>query len=94
MVEIERDWPAWRRESALQGIEFMTAWLGSGSTATFAGERMQAVEHEQGKDGVAKTLLGIHRVAADLLASVAELTGRPEQDLLQELALLYQNREF
>jgi hypothetical protein len=69
----------------------MTAWAGGGKSTDFVGERIKAIGAEDGIKGFARTFTGLVELNGALLVRLSELTGKTEEQLLQELALRYQS---
>jgi hypothetical protein len=85
-------------ENGQIGIELMTAWAGGGRTTDFAGERLRALLDEadtRADKAVAsgKALAGVMAVAGASVSWLAQLTGRTEEEVLQEIAKKFQPQD-
>jgi hypothetical protein len=81
------------RYNALQAVELLTAWAGGGRSTDFLGERVKAISYEQGHEGVVRSMAGLINVGGYILVWLSQLTGKPEEEILQTIALHFHDRK-
>lgn len=84
-----------QRENGRLGIELMTAWVGSARSNDFLAERLRTILDEAATTedkfvALSNALAGVSAVATEMLLVLAGLTGRNEEEVLQEIAKKFQ----
>jgi hypothetical protein len=81
------------KDNALQAIELLTAWAGGGRSTDFLAERVRTISYEQGHEGVVRSMVGLINVSGYMLVWLSKLTGKPEEEVLQAIALNFHGRK-
>jgi hypothetical protein len=81
------------RTSTLQAVELLTAWAEGDSSNDFLGERAKAITHEDGHEGAMRSVAGLVNVSVYMLGWLSQLTEKPIEEILQEIAIHYIDRE-
>jgi hypothetical protein len=75
------------RDNALRAIELLTAWVQSDRSNAFLTERVAAIGNEEGREGFAKSFVGLMQVSGYMLVLISRLVGQlSEEQVLQTIA--------